>query len=653
MRLVRVEKGKHFMEFRRLPSKEWYTVGGLVMLSLVAIYGVIWKSSADLENALALYKKDSSVQLQSVTKDVEDYFSDIRRDLRLLAKIPGIRNFRGEDALNSSSKETVLAIYQVLKSNFGVEELHITPVGYDPRINDVDGNPYSPWATFDGTIYFQNWTRSKEALPRLETISNQIELFKNKFETEASYDTKSYPFLIGADKSTKQEYFTVTIPFFAKDSTLVGGISAVISTKRILEELPKAGFGLVSQKLGYFGSPDATLLRAEMKSLAKSLKNDPAVLFSSYSKANFLDLDSDWNLWISKNDSNYFESPAVVNLYNFRYSSIGFVLIFALALGAVWFRKVNMNHKVARILESIDSATWSVLSGTKQVAKSSSIIGSGAKRQASALEDTSTSLVEMTVRAKYNAHAAQKVETLVCEIKESTQIAADLIFQTTDAMEQMKVASQEAASIVETINSIAFQTNLLALNAAVEAARAGDAGKGFAVVAEEVRALAARSSSAAKDTSDKIARSHSLTESISKLSTDARSKMDQILQRVDESVNSIGAVAKDSDEQSEGINTLSRAVMEIDVVTQLNAHAAEKLTRLSEVILGRTAPLRDISEALNQVVRINSANRNRQSLAPMDQVNSELSWGEESVTKKEQTEGVVSDPIPTGVLAQL
>lgn len=639
------------MEFKRLPSKEWYTLGGLVVLSLTAIYGVIWKSSYDIENALSPYKQESSVELQSATTKVEDYFSGIRRDLRLIAKIPGVRSFRGEGELNNASKETITAIYQDLKTNFGVDEIHISPVGYDPRVNDVDGNPYSPWATFDGDIYFQDWKRSKDAMPRLEVIRGQLEFLKNKFDTETSYDTKAYPFLIGVERGAKQENVAVTIPFFGKDSTLIGGISAVISAKHVVGLLPKEGYALTSKKVGFTGSPDAEFLRPELKGLASSLKPNPSVLFSSSVPAKLYDLDADWNVWTTKSDNFFYESPAVLNLYYFRYSSIGFVFLFAFALGAVWYRKVDMNLRVAKILESIDSATWSVLSGTKQVAKSSSIIGSGAKRQATALEDTSTSLVEMTVRAKYNARAAQKVETLVCEIKESTQLGADLIFQMTDSMEQMKVASQEAASIVETINSIAFQTNLLALNAAVEAARAGDAGKGFAVVAEEVRALAARSSSAAKDTADKIARSHSLTDSISKLSTDARSKMDQILERVDESVNSIGQVAKDSDEQSEGINTLSRAVMEIDVVTQLNAHAADKLTRLSQVILGRTAPLRDISEALNQVVRINTDGRNRHSLAPMDQVNSELGWGEESEEEIKQKEGVVADPIPTGALA--
>ena len=641
------------MEFKRLPSKEWYTLGGLVVLSLTAIYGVIWKSSYDLDNALAIYKQESSVELQSATTKVEDYFSGIRRDLRLIAKIPGVRSFRGEGELNNASKETITAIYQDFKTNFGVDEIHISPVGYDPRVNDVDGNPYSPWVTFDTNISFQNWGRSKDALPRLEVIRGQLELLKNKFDTETSYNTKDYPFLVGVEKNPRQENIVITIPFFGKDSILVGGISAIISVKRLANIMPKEGYAIVSKKLGFIASPDVTISRSDIKATATALRPDPASLFSSSVSAKLFDLEADWNVWATRNDKFFYESPAVLNLYYFRYSSMGFVFLFAFALGAVWVRKVNINQKVAIILESIDSATWSVLSGTKQVAKSSSIIGSGAKRQATALEDTSTSLVEMTVRAKYNAKAAQKVETLVCEIKESTQLGADLIFQMTDSMEQMRVASQEAASIVETINSIAFQTNLLALNAAVEAARAGDAGKGFAVVAEEVRALAARSSSAAKDTADKIARSHSLTDSISKLSTDARSKMDQILERVDESVNSIGQVAKDSDEQSEGINKLSRAVMEIDVVTQLNAHAADKLTRLSEVILGRTAPLRDISDALNKVVRISADGHNRHSLAPMDQVNSELGWGEEAENKIEQKEGVVSDPIPTGALAQI
>ncbi len=641
------------MEFKKLPIRERLVLLGLCLMSAVSIYGVISKSSYDLNSALELYKEESKVELVSKATELENFFSGIRRDLRLLSKIPGIRNFKGEGDLNFTTQETFKAIYHDLKTNYGVSELHIIAADYDPHIKDIDKKPYSPWVSFDGRFSFQNWSESANAMPRLEAFEDHVSWLAEKYQTESYYDIRSYPFLIGAEKGPKPTNAVISLPFFAKNAKFVGSIGAVVSFKHLAELLPKEGHALVSGKGKVYISPDPRLADSQIRSLALNLKPEQDVFFSDYQGLNVQDLANDWNIWVTKSDKFYADSASVQNLYYFRYTSIIFVLLLTLSLAGVWHRKVSVNIKLAEIMETVDSATWSVLSGIKEVARSSTIIGNGAKRQSGALEDTSTSLVQMTVRAQYNADAAKKVEGLVCDIKESTQLAADLIFQMTDAMAQMKVASQEAASIVETINSIAFQTNLLALNAAVEAARAGDAGKGFAVVAEEVRALAARSSSAAKDTADKIERSHNLTDSLSQLSSDAKAKMDQILERVDESVSSIGKVAIDSDDQSRGINTLSRAVMEIDVVTQLNTHAADKLTRLSEIILSRTTPMKEISDSLNKVIAKESrGNSQKLGLAPMEQVNSELGWGEEISTDALLGEGVVADPTPTGVMAQ-
>ena len=123
-----------------------------------------------------------------------------------------------------------------------------------------------------------------------------------------------------------------------------------------------------------------------------------------------------------------------------------------------------------------------------------------APSQASAIEETSASVEEISSATKLNADKAQEANVLMRDVIQEIAEANTSMKELTSAMQELSKASDETAKIIKTIDEIAFQTNLLALNAAVEAARAGQAGSGFAVVADEVRNLAMRSAEAARET---------------------------------------------------------------------------------------------------------------------------------------------------------
>ena len=617
------------MEFKKLPLKERLQFGAIILASALAIAGVYWKSNQDLESAITRFKEDATKKTASVAASVENYFYHVTRDLSLASLLPGIKHLEyGDSYISDETKGTLAVIFRDMQNYFNAKEMHITPAGYE--------STQYPLITLDGNYHAGDWGGFSDAQNRMSTIQSHVELLKAEYETESSFNYTETSSTVTPDSENNPENLVFSVPFFDSTGKFRGVISAVIPTSSVTNLVPKESYVLVNPASKYQASPTYAENFAAKSALIKSLSVDPAAIFSVVTPLKLGEAKSNWFIWASKKDSLFYERADVEGLYYFRYISIALVSIIALAIGAIWYKKVTIGFRIAEILSTVESATGSILSGTKHVSNSSVTISNGAHRQSSALEDTSASLVEMTVRAKFNAIAATSVENLVRDIKETTTAGADLIFQMTDSMQQMKQASEEAASIVETINSIAFQTNLLALNAAVEAARAGDAGKGFAVVAEEVRALAQRSSSAAKDTADKIARSHSLTKSLSHLSNDAKNKMDQILARVDESVMQIGQVARDSEEQSSGINRVSRAVMEIDVVTQLNSHAADKLAILTEVILTRTAPLRKIAGALKRMYSGKAvASTQINELEPMDQVNAAYGWGEEQTAPQQ------------------
>ena len=269
-----------------------------------------------------------------------------------------------------------------------------------------------------------------------------------------------------------------------------------------------------------------------------------------------------------------------IRLRNLILEIAGAVLLAVLAV--VWWIAHGITSPIRSIATELVEGADQVASASGQVSSAGQSLAEGASEQAASLEETSASLEELAGMTKRNAEHAGDAKVLAADTRRAADMGAADMQQMSVAMTDLQGASASVAKIVKTIDEIAFQTNLLALNAAVEAARAGEAGTGFAVVAEEVRRLAQRSSSAAKETTATIEESVRMSERGVLLSGKVSTGFAEILskaRRVDELV---GEIATASREQSEGLEQIATAVSQMDKVTQSNAAAAEESAAAAE-----------------------------------------------------------------------
>ncbi len=291
--------------------------------------------------------------------------------------------------------------------------------------------------------------------------------------------------------------------------------------------------------------------------------------------------------------------------------TLGFGLLLAVGLGFVITRSVT--RPLERVIASLTAGADSVTSASAQVASTSNLLADGASEQAANLEETSSSLEEMTGMTRQNADNSRSADAKAREAQEAAVRGVAAVGDMGDAIGQIKDSSDRTAKIIKTIDEIAFQTNLLALNAAVEAARAGDAGKGFAVVAEEVRSLAQRSAEAAKNTSALIEESQLRADKGVTTSMEVAEALAQIATSVDQVTQLASEIAAASEEQAQGIEQVNSSVAQMDRVTQSNAANAEESASASEELSAQARELNDMVSVLITTVRgAKAASRNAQ-----------------------------------------
>jgi methyl-accepting chemotaxis protein len=234
--------------------------------------------------------------------------------------------------------------------------------------------------------------------------------------------------------------------------------------------------------------------------------------------------------------------------------------------------QTDLSETVGEIADSADA----IALAASEISMGNVDLSQRTEQQAVSLEKTAASMDQLTSTVRQNADNARQASAFATNASEIAAKGGDVVDRVVNTMTQINASAKDIRDIVGVIEGIAFQTNILALNAAVEAARAGEQGRGFAVVAGEVRNLAQRSASAAKEIKTLISASVARVENGSTLAAEAGNTMHEVVLAVKRVTDVIGEISSASTEQSTGIEEINKAVVQMDASTQQNAALVEQ-----------------------------------------------------------------------------
>jgi methyl-accepting chemotaxis protein-1 (serine sensor receptor) len=262
-------------------------------------------------------------------------------------------------------------------------------------------------------------------------------------------------------------------------------------------------------------------------------------------------------------------------------------------MGQLMAGLAKMRDSLAHTVRTVRKGSDAIATATREVAAGNLDLSARTEEQAASLQQTAASMEQLSGTVKQNADNVREAANMSTSASGTADKGSDVVQRVVQTMSGIDESSSRISDIISIIEGIAFQTNILALNAAVEAARAGEQGRGFAVVAAEVRSLAQRSSSAAKEIKQLIEQSVERVKVGTTLVGEAGATMSEIIGSVKRVTDIMGEIAAATHEQTNGIDQVSHAVTQMDEVTQQNAALVEQASAAAASLEDQARALRD------------------------------------------------------------
>ncbi|EOU9535635.1 methyl-accepting chemotaxis protein [Cronobacter dublinensis] len=272
-------------------------------------------------------------------------------------------------------------------------------------------------------------------------------------------------------------------------------------------------------------------------------------------------------------------------------------------------------ENVASSLAAVESSAQSVSSASGQISAGNEDLSSRTEEQAASLEQTAASMSELSETVRQTAENTQLASQLAKNARDISEDSQSRVNTMLNTMGSIRESSAKITDIIALIEGIAFQTNILALNAAVEAARAGEQGRGFAVVAGEVRTLAQRSSSSAREIKELIENSMQFVEAGSTQAEGVGQNIGKMTDAVRQVTDIVDEISVAAQEQAQGINQVHLAVNQMDDVTQQNAALVQQASAASQSLMEQAASLNQLVGAFT--IAANGKSTARYTAAPV------------------------------------
>jgi methyl-accepting chemotaxis protein len=570
--------------------------------------------------ARAIVEKEALDHLQATAGE---YSEKVRFDLErafVMARIIATQAESDVAHKQQSRERFILTLKDFLDNN---KFLLGTWLGYEP--NAYDGQdliykktPYHEasgrfipyWARSDGKIVYDTLLNEKTPVMGIWYTIPQEK------KTEAILEP--YEDLVGGKKMMMT---SITVPIL-RSGTFVGvaavdiALDAIQTQVQAIKPYEGSSSYLVSYDGKYVSAPDPNLLtkKAEFpfsgdliaaaiqKGDALQIKGiDPAdgkEYFYTLSALTIGATARPWALVIRTPSRVVLAAVAELTIFQMTVALIGL-----LSLGAtVFYISRRISSMIATHAHELEGSALRVNDSIEQLSIAGQSLSESSSSSAASLEETVASLEEITSMVKMNSDNARQAASLSTVSSEAAVKGEKDMQELTKAMHDISKSSKQIEEIINVIDDIAFQTNLLALNASVEAARAGEQGKGFAVVAEAVRTLAQRSATAAKDISSLIKDSVQKIELGTKRADASGVNLTTIVNSVKKVANLNTEIASASEEQTVGIQQISKAMSDLDQSVQSNAASSEEIAGTSEEIRKQSRLMKNVTVDLKLIV---------------------------------------------------